>query len=46
MLIYVYTDVFLYPNITTIKGKDFSWIKCVSVVHNALYISTMYLHRG
>ena len=29
MLIYVFTDVFLYQNITTNKGKNLSWIKFV-----------------
>ena len=29
MLIYVITDVFLYQNITTTKGKNLSWIKFV-----------------
>ena len=36
MLIYVYTDVFLYQNITTNKGKNLSWIKFVSEVDYAL----------
>ena len=29
MLIYVFTDVLLYQNITTNKGKNLSWIKFV-----------------
>ena len=29
MLIYIFTDVFLYQNITTNKGKNVSWIKFV-----------------
>ena len=29
MLIYVFTDVFLYQNIATNKGKNLSWIKFV-----------------
>ena len=29
MLIYVFTDVFLYQNIMTNKGKSLSWIKFV-----------------
>ena len=29
MLIYTFTDVFLYQNITTNKGKNLSWIKFV-----------------
>ena len=29
MLIYAFTDVFLYQNITTNKGKNLSWIKFV-----------------
>ena len=38
MLIYVYTGVFLYQNITTNKGKNLSRIKFVSEVDYALYI--------
>ena len=30
MLIYVFTDVFLYKNITTNKGKNLSLIKVVT----------------
>ena len=37
MLIYVFTDVFLYKNITTNKGKNLTRIKFVSEVHYALY---------
>ena len=38
MFIYVFTDVFLYQNITTNKGKNLTWIKFVFRVHYALYI--------
>ena len=29
MLVYVFTDVFLYQNITTNKGKNLYWMKFV-----------------
>ena len=38
VLIYVFTKIFLYQNITTNKGKNLSWIKLFSEVHYALYI--------
>ena len=38
MLIYVITDVFLYQNITTTKGRTFPGLSLFSEVHYSLYI--------